>query len=127
LRPWFTKFSGTLYDRRWLPVVEDIYGWHYRNQRYLRQERSLARVGLVYSQQTAQYYGGERAQQKAEDHTLGYYQALVEARIPFEMVHDQLLDAEHTAGLQVLIFPNIAALSDRQCGEVREFVARGLP
>jgi hypothetical protein len=20
LRPWFTKFSGTLYDRRWLPV-----------------------------------------------------------------------------------------------------------
>ena len=24
----------------------------------------------------------------------GYYQALVEARIPFEMVHDQLLDAE---------------------------------
>jgi hypothetical protein len=79
----------------------------------------------VYSQQTAQYYGGERAQQKVEDHTLGYYQALVEARIPFEMVHDQLLDAEHTAGLQVLIFPNIAALSDRQCGEVRKFVARG--
>jgi hypothetical protein len=34
-------------------------------------------------------------------------------------------NAEHTAGLQVLIFPNIAALSDRQCGEVREFVARG--
>jgi hypothetical protein len=64
LRPWFTKFSGTLYDRRWLPVVEELYGWHYRNQRYLRQERSLARVGLVYSQQTAQYYGGERAQQK---------------------------------------------------------------
>jgi hypothetical protein len=41
----------------------------YRNQRYLRQELSLARVGLVYSQQTAQYYGGERAQQKVEDHT----------------------------------------------------------
>jgi len=105
--------------------VEEIYGWHYRNQRYLRQERSLARVGLVYSQQTARYYGGERAQQKVEDHTLGYYQALVEARIPFEMVHDQLLDADHTSGLQVLIFPNIAALSDRQCGEIREFVARG--
>jgi hypothetical protein len=125
LRPWFTKFSGTLYDRRWLPVVEEIYGWHYRNQRYLRQERSLARVGLVYSQQTAQYYGGERARQKVEDHTLGYYQALVEARIPFEMVHDQLLDADHTAEFQVLIFPNIAVLSDRQCGQIRAFVARG--
>ncbi len=125
IRPWFTKFGGTLYDRRWLRVVEELYGWHYRNQRYLRQERSLARVGLVYSQQTAQFYGGERAQQKVEDHTLGYYQALVEARIPFEMVHDQLLDAAHTASLQVLVFPNIAALSDGQCGQIREFVARG--
>ena len=28
MRPWFTKFSGTLYDRRWLKVVEEIYGWH---------------------------------------------------------------------------------------------------
>ncbi len=25
LRPWFTKFSGTLHDRRWLPVVEELY------------------------------------------------------------------------------------------------------
>jgi hypothetical protein len=125
LRPWFTKFSGTLYDRRWLPVIEDLYGWHYRNQRYLRQERSLARVGLVYSQQTAQLYGGERAQQKVEDHTLGYYQALIEARIPFEMVHDQLLDAEHTASLKVLILPNIAVLSERQCAQIREFAVRG--
>ena len=125
LRPWFTKFSGTLHDKRWLPVVEELYGWHYRNQRYLRQERSLARAGLVYSQQTARFYGGERAQQKVEDHILGYYQALVEARIPFEMVHDRLLDAEHTAALQVLIFPNIAALSGRQCGQIRAFVARG--
>ncbi len=125
LRPWFTKFSGTLYDRRWLPVVEGLYGWHYRNQNYLRQDHSLARVGLVYSQQTAQLYGGERAQQKVEDHTLGYYQALVEARIPFEMVHDQLLDADHTGGFQVLVFPNIAALSDGQCRQIREFVARG--
>ena len=125
IRPWFTKFSGTLYDRRWLPVVEDLYGWHYRNQNYLRHERSLARVGLVYSQRTAQLYGGERARQKVEDHTLGYYQALIEARIPFEMVHDQLLDAEHTAAFQVLILPNIAVLSDEQCAEIRAFVARG--
>ncbi|PYR33432.1 MAG: hypothetical protein DMF93_25295, partial [Acidobacteria bacterium] len=28
LRPWFTKFSGTLYDKRWLDSVEKIYTWH---------------------------------------------------------------------------------------------------
>ena len=60
-----------------------------------------------------------------EDHTLGYYQALIEARIPFEMVHDRLLDPAHTDPYRVLIFPNIAALSDAQCGQIRDYVQRG--
>ena len=125
LRPWFTKFSGTLRDRRWLPVVEDLYGWLYRNERYLRNEESLARIAMVYSQQTAWYYGGEHARAKVEDHTLGYYQALIEARIPFEMVHDRLLDAAHIARFKALIFPNIAALSGRQCDQIRNYVKSG--
>jgi hypothetical protein len=35
LRPRFTKFSGTLRDRRWLKVVEDIYNRLYRAEPYL--------------------------------------------------------------------------------------------
>ncbi len=125
LRPWFTKFSGTLHDKRWLPVIEDLYGWHYRNERYLRNEEPLARAAIVYSQQTAQHYGGTQARQRVEDHTLGYYQALIEARIPFEMVHDRLLDPVHINQFRVLVLPNIAALSDQQCGQLRDFVERG--
>jgi hypothetical protein len=119
VRPWFTKFSGTLRDRRWLPVVERLYGWHYRNEAYLRNVEPLAQAGMVYSQQTAHYYGGEQG------HMLGYYQALIEARIPFEMVHDGLLDAEHIGQFKVLILPNIAALSTRQCAQIRDYVNRG--
>jgi hypothetical protein len=125
LRPWFTKFGGTLYDRRWLPVVEDIYTWHYKNERYLRNEEPLARVAMVYSQQTSHFYGGEKARAKVEDHTLGYYQALIESRIPFEMAHDGLLDAAHVDKFKVLIFPNIAALSTAQCDQIRSYVQRG--
>ncbi len=125
LRPWFTKFSGTLYDGRWLKPVEELYGWHYRNERYLRNEQPLARVAMVYSQQTAAFYGGDQAEAKVEDHTLGFYHALIEARIPFEMVHDGLLDAGHTDQFRTLILPNIAALSDAQCAQLRQFVERG--
>jgi hypothetical protein len=125
LRPWFTKFSGTLYDQRWLKVVEDIYAWHHKCERYLRNEEPVARVGMVYSQQTATYYGGPHAAQKVEDHTLGFYQALVEARIPFEMVHDRLLDQDHIDVFKVLILPNIAALSNIQCDQLRSFLHRG--
>lgn len=125
LRPWFTKFDAKLIDRRWLPVVEDIYKWHAANEAYLRNEKPLARVGMVYSQQTAIFYGGENARAKVEDPSLGFYQALIEARIPFEMVHDHLLDREHTDQFRTLILPNIAALSKAQCQQIREFVERG--
>ena len=59
LRPWFTKFSGVLHDERWLKPVEEIYRRYARWEKYLRNERPLARVGLVYSQQTAWFHGGQ--------------------------------------------------------------------
>ncbi|MDQ6676446.1 MAG: beta-galactosidase trimerization domain-containing protein, partial [Acidobacteriota bacterium] len=125
LRPWFTKFNAKPYDTRWLPVVEQLYNWHYRNERYLRNEKNLARAAMVYSQQTATFYGGEKAHAKVEDPALGFYHALVEARIPFEMVHDGMLDAEHIDRYRTLILPNIAALSSRQCEQLIAFVERG--
>jgi Hypothetical glycosyl hydrolase 6/Beta-galactosidase trimerisation domain len=125
MRPWFTKFSGTLHDPRWLDRVARLYEWHHGAERYLRNERPLARVGLVYSQQTATFYGGEHARQKVEDHTLGFYHALIEARVPFEMVHDRLLDPDRLRAFKLLVLPNIACLSDAQCAELRAFVANG--
>lgn len=125
LRPWFTKFNAKPYDERWMPVVEEIYQWHHRHERYLRNRESLARVAIVYSQQTAAHYGGIRARELVEDAQLGFYQTLVESRIPFEMVHDGLLDAAHVDRYRLLILPNIAALSDAQCGQLRDYVARG--
>ena len=126
LRPWFTKFAGSINDPRWLKPVEELYGWCAGAEKYLRNERPLARVAIVYSQQTAWFVAGERGVRDTfEDACNGWYHALVEARIPFEMVHDRLLDAEHLANFKTLILPNIAALSDAQCGQLREFVARG--
>ena len=43
MRPWFTKFSGVLYDRRWLPVVERIYAVA-RPARALPAQRGAARA-----------------------------------------------------------------------------------
>lgn len=125
MRPWFIKFSGTLYDRRWLKPVEEVFTWHHSVEKYLRNTRSLARVGMVYSQRTGTFYGGEHAREKVEDHILGFYEALVEARIPFEMVHDELLDAEHVDQFKTLVLPNVAALSDAQCEQLRQYVKRG--
>ena len=125
LRPWFTKFNAKVIDKRWMPAVEEFYNWHWKNEKYLRNTAPVARVAMVYSQQTAHFYGGEQARARVEDPLLGYYQALIEARIPFEMVHDRRLDAASLASFKTLILPNIACLSAAQCGQLRAFAARG--
>jgi beta-galactosidase GanA len=102
-----------------------MYEMYYKAENYLKNTEPMARVGLVYSEQTEQHYGGKPWQQRPGDHENGMYHLLVEDRTPFEMVNDQLLDEEHLKRFKVLIFSNVAALSDAQCAQIRQFVERG--
>ena len=125
LRPWFTKFAGVLHDPRWLKPVEELYRWYARLARSIcaTSGRSPAWGWSIRSRPRGSTAATVR--ERVEDHALGWYQALIEARIPFEMVHDRLLDAAHLAPFKTLILPNIAALSDAQCEQLRAFVERG--
>ena len=125
MRPWVTKFSGVLYDRRWLPAVERIYDWHYRHERYLRNEAPLARVALLHSEQTAAYHAGVAQGDRHEDHMLGMYHALVESRVPFELVHEAFLTPDRLDQFKLLILADSAALSDAQCAAIRRYVDGG--
>ena len=124
MRPWFAKFAGVLRDRRWLPVVERIYDWHHRHERYLRNTQSLARVALLLSEQTASgYFPG--AARPLGDHVSGMYHALVEARVPFDMIHEAFLTPERLDRYALVVLANAAALSDAQCAALRAYVERG--
>ncbi len=125
LRPWYCKFSGTLHDERWLRPVEELFQRYARWEPYLRDQTPLARVGLVYSQQTDWFCPENEIRDKVEDPAQGWYQALIEARVPFEMVHDRLLDADHLRPFKTLILPNIMSLSDVQCVQLSQFVENG--
>jgi hypothetical protein len=119
IRPWFAKFNGKVIDKRWMEPVAQTYDWCWRNEKYLRNTESLARVAVVYSQRTARRYGA-----KVDDHINGFYHSLIEARVPFEMAHDELLDGAAQKH-KLLILPNTAALSDAQCNQIRAFVKAG--
>ncbi len=125
MRPCFVKFGGTIYDKRWMEAVANLYEGYHRNEKYLRNTAPLARVGVLYSEQTDRNYGGKPWQQKPEDHLNGMYHALVESRVPFDMVNDRLLAPDDLKRFKLLILPNIAALSDAQCTQLRTFVAKG--
>jgi len=104
------------HDKRWLQCGrETIYNWHYRNERYLRNEAPFGALWRwFYSQQTAHFLRRRAARgKKVEDHTLGYYQALVEARIALSRWSTTACSTRrHVGQFKVLIFPNIAALSE---------------
>ena len=101
--PCFVKFGGFMYDKRWMDTVANMYQLHYKNEQYLRNTAPMASVGMVYSEQTDRNYGGKAWQQKSEEHALGMYHALVEDHMPFEMVNDKLLDAEHLKPFKLLV------------------------
>lgn len=124
MRPWFTKFSGVIYDRRWLETVDKIYQVLYKNEHYLRNIAPMARVGMVFSEQNPNS-GNKPWQQKSGDHASGMYHALIENRIPFEMVNASLLDPEHLKPFKLLVLSNIYSLSDAQCDQLRSFVNGG--
>lgn len=125
MKPCFVKFGGNIFDKRWMDTVADMYRKYYKNERYLRNTAPMARVGMVFSEQTNRKYGGKPWQQRSNEHSLGMYHALVEGHIPFEMVNDRLLDEAHLKPYKLLILPNIAALSNQQCDQLRAFVASG--
>ena len=125
LRPCFVKFGGYIFDKRWMTTVQKIYQKYYEIEPYLRNTEPLVRVGVVYSEQTDQNYGGKPWQKNYHDHANGIYHALIEDHLPFEMVNDRLMDEDHLKPFKLLILPNIAALSDAQCDQLRAFVKKG--
>ncbi|GAB3950567.1 family 10 glycosylhydrolase [Spirosoma harenae] len=125
MRPCFVKFGGDIYDKRWMESVAKLYESYYKVEKYLRNTSPMARVGVVYSEQTDRNYGGKAWQQKSSDHLDGFYHNLVENRIPFDMVNDKLLSADELKRFKLLILPNIAALSDEQCKQLQTFVDNG--
>jgi len=124
-RPWITKFNAKPFDRRWMPVVSDLYNWHARAEPYLRNEANLARVGIVVSNRTGAYLGGAEHRLALEGHRRGYYQALLESRVPFDAIDDAYLEPDRLGRYRLLILPNAAVLSDRQCAQIRAYVLAG--
>ena len=126
LRPWFTKFAGT-HPRPAVAAASSrssTAGISRSRNTCATRPRSPASAWSTRSRRPGSIAGPKQGM-NVEDHLLGWYQALVEARIPFEMVHDRLLDEAHVDPFKTLILPSVAALSDEQCRQLRAFVDRG--
>ena len=125
LRPWFTKFSAQVFDARWMDVVKNLYNKYSEWEKYLKDTKSLSEVALMFSQHTVREYAKNEADALVEEPLCGYYQALVESKMPFDMFDSHNIVLEKLRKYATIIMPNIAVLSDNDIKEIKQYVEQG--
>jgi hypothetical protein len=124
LLPWFTKFNGVVPDTRWVEPVADSFGLHADLEPVLNRMTPTAEIAILDPATTLRHHG-QASKRQAEADDLGFYMALVEAKIPFEMVSDQAMPAAQLDRFKVIILANSTCLSDEQVTALEDYVARG--
>jgi hypothetical protein len=121
---WLGLEQGFKEDRRWQTPGRDFLSWHAKNDAHFHNKRSLASVAVVVSPRSVNLYKAPYTEDRTE-HLEGIYAALVEARIPFDYVHEQDLHQERISSYAVLILPNMALMSDAQAAAIRQYAEHG--
>jgi len=129
--PWYHRLGGAPEeDKRWRRVGREFYQWMSRHDQHFCNIRSLADTAIVYSQRTLAFWGLNKKNPNQDhdsrlDYFEGIYYALLQGRHLFDFVHEDKLDAANLKNYRVLVLPNVAFLSDRQCDQLRAFVSGG--
>lgn len=124
IQPWWHHVGAYHEDRRMYRTAEPVMRWWKTNERYLVNRTPVASGGVLWSQRNTDFFGRESAADVVDAPYTGFMHALVRARIPYVPVHADDLD-RHATRLQLLILPNVGALSDTQSAAIRQFVHRG--
>jgi hypothetical protein len=124
LYAWFTKFNGVVPDKRWVEPVADSFALQAAVEPVLESMKPTAEIAVIDPSTTLRHWAPEE-RHAAEKHELGFYHALVEARLPFELLSDQVLSDENLDRFKLIVLANAACLSDAQNEAIRAYVDRG--
>jgi hypothetical protein len=117
--------SSEIFDRRGLAPMQEVFQRLGKWENYFDQASSNAQVAIIYSRYSQDNYGKDKPYQRYVDAVRGYYKALLEAHIPFDVLSDKFLDPEKLKQYQVLVLPNAACLSDLAVETLLEFAKNG--
>ncbi len=110
-------------DTRGFEAIRSIYTFM-ADHAPLYEDRSVANVALVYSQETLEHYGDQAAEQYVEG-IRGYELALDEAHIPHDILSCRMLLPHVLARYRALVVPGASVLSDEAVEALRAFAAGG--
>jgi hypothetical protein len=113
-------------------------GFYAKNAEYYSQTRSAARVAVVWSDVTANFYAASAAQLIDIDRTTarseignvdgefsGITEPLLRAHIPFDVLDDVALETDSLSHYEAIFLPNVACMSDKIAGRLADYVRQG--
>ncbi|ODT65129.1 MAG: hypothetical protein ABS75_32850 [Pelagibacterium sp. SCN 63-23] len=124
LFPWFTKFNACIPDDRWVEPTARAFRLHAKVEEALTGALPTAEIAVIDPATTLRHWDPDK-RHLAELNDLGFYQAMVEARLPFEFISDQVMTADALKRFKLVILANATYLSDEQCQAIRDYVAAG--
>jgi hypothetical protein len=122
--PWYHWLGGAPKDLRWRETGRQFFAWIAEHERHFINRRSIANIGVVFSERGNAFYkppGGSDAAEFLQ----GLYYALVETRYPFDFVHEDDLGPETLKKYAALLLPNVALLKDEQCRQLEAYAVSG--
>ena len=125
--PWLHINGGysDLFDRRSLAPMKAVFQRLERWEKYLDGAQSQARVVLVLSRYTQDNYGRDKPQARYLDFIRGWYLALQEAHIPFDVISDKLISPERLAPYGVVVISNLACVADSAVAALEQYAQAG--
>ncbi len=116
--------NGLGEDLRWKKIGRDYMLWTAKHDAHFMNKRAIADIGAVIGQRTQLFYKTPHnvSMQQCMD---AMYYALLEGRFLFDFVHEDRLQLDRIRKYSALILPNVALLSDEQCGQLRAYVDQG--
>jgi hypothetical protein len=114
-----------LFDRRGLAPMREVMQRLERWAPYFDGAVSGARVALVFSRHTQDNYGGGQPHARYLDFIRGWYCALMEAHIPFDVISDKVLTADRMQRYGAIVLSNLACVSDELAAALEPYAANG--
>jgi hypothetical protein len=118
-------YLSELYDRRGIESAREFLKRIQDNPDAYAGLDSAARVALVYSRHSLDNYAGEDPEAMYLNHFRGFFNALLAARIPFDILSDKRLSSTDLDRYQAIAAPNIACLSDSAEKALFAYAERG--
>jgi hypothetical protein len=132
--PWYSVQKNIGAAAEMMKFIEE-------HEYYYEKTTSAAKVGLVWSSKTADFYGSEipeidflppglkisRAEmlRNFSDAFYGFYEALLRSHIPFDILDDASIEGVIPEKYEVIVLPNVACMSDKGVKYVAGFAERG--